>query len=92
VSVLSFLAAVDGVRGLRPSAEKDGSAGSSGLECPRVRVGDGAVHSVCVGEMASRGLFASPKRWKADGGDDGGEGVEVRRACIQWLTPPWQLR
>jgi hypothetical protein len=90
VSVLSFLAAVDGVRGLLPRTEKFGRGGSSGLELARVRAGDSAVHSVWAGEAASRGLFASPNRWEGKGGDDGGgsDGEEDRRACIQCLSTP----
>ena len=86
MSVLSCLAALEGVRGLFPSTEKDGSEGSSGLECPRVRAGEGAVQ---VGETASRasgGVVASPKCPGANGGgDEGGccEDEMDRRACIQ---------
>ena len=77
------------MRGLFPRTEKEGSRGSSGLECPSVRAGDGAVQ---VGELGSRdsdGGVASPKYWGADGGDEGGgsEGEVDRLACIQGSLP-----
>lgn len=80
----SFL---DGVRGMRPSAEKVGSVGSSGLELASVRVGDSAVHSVCAGDTTVRssdGSFPSPKCCAATGGDEGNtsEDAELLRACI----------
>ena len=93
LSVAWCLATVDGVRGIPPRAAKEGSGGSSGLEWPRVWVGEeSAVHRVCAGEgtpHASAGLSASPSCNKADGGDEGrvGEDVVIRRACIQHLTP-----
>ena len=73
---------------MRPSAERVGSVGSSGLELASVRVGDSAVHSVCAGDTtlrSSEGSCASPSCWAAIGGDEGSasEDSEVRRACIQ---------
>jgi hypothetical protein len=67
---------------MRPRAARLESVGSSGLEWPRVWVGEGAVHRVCAGEGGSRVAVALLASWITDGGDDGGgsETEEVRRA------------